>query len=317
MRRVRTLTAALALALCAGLGACGTAQEPAPPSGSPSGAPSAPSAPSASPAPADVSAALTRLEAEHDVAVGLYALDTGTGRVAAHRADERFAYASTFKALAAGAVLERHGTAVLDDVVTWSADDLVDWSPVTEQHVADGLTMREVIDAAVRESDNTAGNLLLDALGGPAGLRDALRAAGDDTTAPARTEPALNDHVPGDDRDTSTPRALAGSLRAYALGDRLDDDARAVLVEALRGSTTGDGTIRAGAPDGWVVGSKTGTSTVGTRNDVGIAWPPGAGPGTGDPVVLAVLVQAEDGSTTPDDALLAEATAVTFEALGH
>src|SRR5690606_12671117 len=167
----------------------------------------------------------------------------------------------------------------------------------------------------VRESDNTAGNLLFDAIGGPAGLRDAPRAAGDDTTEPVRTAPTLNDHTPGDDRDTSTPRALAESLRAYALGDRLADDARAVLVDALRGSTTGDGTIRAGVPDGWTVGSKTGTSGAGTRNDVGIAWPPDDAPGAGDPVVLAVLVQAEDGATTPDDALLAEATAVVLEAL--
>ncbi|MCP2266692.1 class A beta-lactamase [Promicromonospora thailandica] len=312
---VLALTAALtlgaALGGCSGGGAAApddtasavTAPAPGPPDTGPDADPDADSA-------VDVRHEIADLEARYDAVVGLYALDTGTGRVAAHRADDRFAFASTYKALAAGALLERDGTAGLDRVVTYTADDLVPYSPVAERHVTDGLTVRQVIDAAVRESDNTAGNLLFDALGGPAGLQAALRAAGDGATVSARPEPDLNDVPAGDERDTSTPRALAEDLRAYALGDRLDDDARAVLVEALRGSTTGDGTIRAGVPDGWTVGSKTGTSAVGTRNDVGVVWPP-----DGDPVVLAVLTQLRDRDAEPDDALLAQVTAVAVRAL--
>jgi beta-lactamase class A len=238
-------------------------------------------------------------------------VDTGTEAEVAHRADRRFAYASTFKALAAGAVLERSGPDELARVVTYDADDLQEYSPVAEQHVGEGMTMYQIIDAAVQQSDNTAGNLLLDALGGPAGLEGALRGIGDETTRPARYEPELNDVAPGDERDTSTARALAHDLRAYGLGDVLDDEARATFVEALRGSVTGAETIRAGVPDGWVVGDKTGTSGHGGRNDIGIVWPPDR-----EPVVLAVLTQTEDREAEPDDALLAEVTAVAVEALG-
>jgi beta-lactamase class A len=266
----------------------------------------------APPPPAvDVAAEIGRLEDEYDAVVGLYAVDTGTGTEATHRADRRFAYASTFKALAAAAVLERSGPDELAQVVTYEAGDLQEYSPVAEQHVDEGMTMYQIIDAAVQQSDNTAGNLLLDALGGPAGLEAALRAIGDETTMPARYEPELNDVAPGDERDTSSARALAHDLRAYGLGDVLDDDARETFVEALRGSVTGDETIRAGVPDGWVVGDKTGTSGDGGRNDIGLLWPP-----DGEPVVLAVLTQTEDREAEPDDALLAEVTAVAVEALG-
>lgn len=263
------------------------------------------------PAPViDVADELGRLEGKYHAVVGLYAMDTGDGTRVAHRADDRFAFASTFKALAAGAVLERSSADELARVVTYDAADLVEYSPVTEQHVGTGMTMLEIIDAAVQVSDNTAGNLLLDALDGPSGLQDALRAVGDETTVSARYEPELNDVTPGDDRDTSTARALAGDLRAYALGDVLDDAGRKTLVEALKGSTTGNETIRAGVPDGWDVGNKTGTSGNGGRNDIGVLWPP-----DGEPIVLAILTRTEDPDAEPDDDLLAEATAVAMEAL--
>ncbi|MFC8798778.1 class A beta-lactamase [Promicromonospora sp. NPDC057138] len=312
---VLVVSAALLLTACT-MDDAGPGRAPGPPAPGAT-APVTPTAtPTATPRPtpprADVGPAVDRLEEKYDADVGLYAVDTGTGRVAAHGEDERFAFASTYKALAAGAVLERSSAADLRKVVMFDAEDLVEYSPVTEQHVGDGMTMLQIIDAAVEESDNTAGNLLFDALGGPSGMQAALRAIGDETTVSARYEPELNEVAPGDDRDTSTAEALAADLRAYVLGDVLGEDDRRVLVEALRGSVTGAETIRAGVPDGWVVGNKTGTSGNGGRNDIGVVWPPGR-----EPLVLAVLTQTEDPDAEPADALLAEVTAVAVEALGR
>ena len=165
--------------------------------------------------------AFADLEATFDARLGVVAVDTGSGRRVEHRADERFAYASTFKALLAGAVLAGTTDRELDEVIPVTDSDLVTYSPVTEDRVGDAMTRRELADAAVRFSDNTAANLLLEDLGGPPGLAEALRAVGDDVTLPVRTEPALNEALPGDDRDTSTPRALAASLRAFAVDDAL------------------------------------------------------------------------------------------------
>ena len=49
---------------------------------------------------------LTALEAEISGRIGLYATAVGSAKVLAHRADERFAMCSTFKALLAGFVLD-------------------------------------------------------------------------------------------------------------------------------------------------------------------------------------------------------------------
>ncbi|MEV6695008.1 class A beta-lactamase [Micromonospora sp. NPDC051196] len=273
-------------------------------------APASPGTPPTTPSAGPVAVDFGPLEQEFDARLGVYAVDTGTGRTIEHRADERFAYASTFKALAAAAVLRATTPEELDQVVRYSRDDLVTYSPITEQHVSTGMTLRAIADAAVRYSDNTAGNLLFDRLGGPAGFKQALRDIGDDVTEPARIETALNEATPGDVRDTSTPRALATSLRAYAVDDALTTEDRDVLVDWLKRNTTGEKVIRAGTPDGWVVGDKTGSGGYGTRNDIAVIWPPDR-----EPIVLAVLSSRDAEDAETDDALLARAAELTLDAL--
>ncbi|MBM0274873.1 class A beta-lactamase [Micromonospora tarensis] len=273
------------------------------PTSSPQVTAAAPS-PAATPSPA-VEQEFRRLEKTFGARLGVYAVDTGTGRTVEHRADERFAYASTWKALAAAQVLGDTTDAELDRVVRYSARDLVAHSPVTEKHVTDGLSLRALADAAVRYSDNTAGNLLLRHLGGPQGFEARLREVGDTVTDAARYETQLNEAKPGDRRDTSTARALATDLRAYAVGEALAPADRDLLRGWLRGNTTGGALVRAGAPAGWVVGDKTGTGGYGTRNDIAVLWPPGRAP-----IVLAVLTSRDEKDATADDALIAQATTV-------
>jgi len=258
----------------------------------------------------DAAPRFAELEVAYDARLGVYAVDTGTGHTVEHRADERFPYGSTFKALAAAAVLEMTTPDQLQSVVRFSGDDLVPYSPVTERRVETGMTLEDVAEAAVTVSDNTAGNLLLDRLGGPQGLEDALRAAGDDATDPARVEPELNEGRPGDVRDTSTPRALASSLRTYALGDLLDASDRRLLDGWLRGSTTGTDLVRAGLPPDWEVGDKSGTAGYGTRNDLAVVRPPG-----GAPIVMAVLSTRGEQGAEPEDALVAAAARVVVAEL--
>ncbi|WP_409177555.1 BBI family class A beta-lactamase [Brevibacillus fortis] len=250
------------------------------------------------------------LENKFDARLGVYAIDTETDLAVAYRGDERFAFASTYKALAAGAVLHQKPLEELDKVITYTKDDLVTYSPVTEKHVATGMTLREVADAAVRYSDNTAGNLLFKELGGPKGFESALRQIGDSVTSSERYETELNEAKPEDIRDTSTPKALATSLRAYTVGDVLSSDKKTILIEWLQGNTTGAKLIRAGVPKDWKVGDKTGAASYGTRNDIGIIWPPNK-----KPIVIAVLSSRDKQDATYDDALIAEATKVAVEAL--
>ncbi|HVV14516.1 MAG TPA: class A beta-lactamase [Amycolatopsis sp.] len=271
------------------------------------------SAPALAPAPDTVSARqqqdFAQLEQTFGARLGVYAVDTASGREAAFRADERFNYASTYKALAAGAVLQRTPVAGLDEKLTYRASDLVTYSPITRQHVADGMSLRDVMDAALRYSDNTAGNLLFGELGGPAGLGAELRGLGDTTTHADRLETSLNEAIPGDIRDTSTPRALASDLRAFAVGTALPEDRRAVLLDLMRANTTGGELIRAGVPAGWQVADKTGNADYGTRNDIAVVWPPGRAP-----IVLAVLSTRPAEDATYDNRLVAQAATEALQA---
>lgn len=260
---------------------------------------------------ASVTRELAALEREFDARLGVYAVHTGTGQEVAHNDGERFAYASTFKALAAGAVLRAYSPAGMDEVIRYSEEDLVAYSPVTEKHVGTGMTLRELCAAAVRYSDNTAANLLFDALGGPAGLDAVLEELGDDVTRMESEEPELNDWAPGQDRDTTTPRAFAEDLRAFVLGDVLGKDERAQLTEWLRTNTTGGELVRAGVPGDWAVGDKSGAGgTYGTRNDIAVVWPPG-----GEPIVVSVMSHRGEEDAEYDNALIAEAASVVADAL--
>jgi beta-lactamase class A len=172
------------------------------------------------------------------------------------------------------------------------------------------MTLHAIMAAALDYSDNTAANLLLNQLGGPRRLQEALRRLGDTTTDADRTEPTLNDATPGDPRDTSTARALATDLREFVLGKVLPESRRELLTGWLLANTTGGPYIRAGVPRGWKVGDKTGNGDWGTRNDIAIAWPPG-----GAPVVIAILSRRGSANATSDDALIADATKAALAAL--
>ncbi|WP_313432885.1 class A beta-lactamase [Siminovitchia terrae] len=251
-----------------------------------------------------------QLENEFDARIGVYAIDTGTNQTIEYRPEERFAFASTYKALAAAILLQQNYLEDLMEVITYTEDDLVSYSPITEKHVDTGMTLLELSEAAVRFSDNTAGNLLFEALGGPKGFEQALRQMGDNVTQADRFEPDLNEFTLGETRDTSTPRALATSLQAFGVSDLLSDDKRELFTNWLKGNATGDTLIRAGAPEGWEVGDKSGAGGYGTRNDVAIVWSPNR-----EPIVLAILSKKNTEDAEYDDALIAQAAKVALNTL--
>lgn len=252
----------------------------------------------------------TQLENEYDAWIGVYAIDTGTNQTIEYRPEERFAFASTYKALAAPILLQQNSLEELKEVITYTEDDLVTYSPITEKHVGTGMTLLELSEAAVRFSDNTAGNLLFEALGGPKGFEQALREIGDNVTKANRFEPDLNKFTPGDTSDTSTPRALATSLQGLAVSDLLPDDKRELFTDWLKENATGDTLIRAGAPEGWKVGDKSGAGGYGTRNDIAVVWPPNR-----EPIVISIMSRHFTEDAKYDDALIAQAAEVTLNAL--
>ncbi len=257
----------------------------------------------------DTAAEFVTIEKRTGGRLGIAGIDTQTGRRFEHRAQERFAFCSTFKVLAVGALLARvdRGHADLNRRIRFAAGDVIDYSPITKDHAGGtGMSLAELCGAALDYSDNTAANLILATLGGPRAVTTFARELGDRVTRLDRTEPTLNDAAPGDPRDTTTPAQMVGHLRALVLGNVLSPGSREQLLRWLVANKTGGTRLRAGFPPGWRIGDKTGSGDHGTANDIAIAWPKGR-----KPIVIAVyLTEARVSAAERDGAIASVARAV-------
>ncbi|MEW2046530.1 class A beta-lactamase [Streptomyces sp. NPDC005476] len=261
--------------------------------------------------PTSVAARLRDLEARHGARLGVFARNLRTGRSVRHRADERFPVCSLFKPLAVAAVLRDLPPGTPDRRVHWTSADVVENSPVTKDHVADGMTIAELSAAAVQRSDNTAGNLLLRELGGPAAITRFARSVGDRVTRLDRWEPDLNSAEPDRVTDTTTPYAIGRTYARLVLGDALARADRRRLTDWMLGTVTSADRFRAGLPPTWTIADKTGGGWYGANNDAGIAWTP-----DGAPVVLAVQLVKPDRGAAYDSELIVETAGVLAEVLG-
>ncbi|MCH1867985.1 class A beta-lactamase [Nocardioides sp. CFH 31398] len=254
------------------------------------------------------------LERAYDATIGFYAARVCRGaRVLAHRAEERAPIHSVFKSYAAAAVLrdlDRDGE-TLDRLVRYTREDLVTYSPVTEPNVEVGMTVRELCDAAVRISDNTAANLLLRELGGPSSITRFARSIGDRATRLDRWETELNSAIPGDPRDTTTPRQVAQGYAALLVGDALSPADREILRDWMLRNTTSDRRFRRGLPDGWALADKTGSGTE-TFNDAGVVFPAGGG----TPFVLSAFVRLSEPDVAASEEIHTELARIAVRRLG-
>ena len=227
--------------------------------------------------------AIAALEKQSGGRLGVAVIDTARNQHFQWRSDERFPLCSTFKFILAAAILQRidQGKEQLDRLIPVQKLDLVDNSPVSEKYVATpGASVSQLCEGSIIFSDNTAANLLLLTIGGPAGLTQFIRSLGDANTRLDRNEPELGEGLPGDLRDTTTPLAMLTSMRRLLLDDKspLSNSSRAQLTAWLVDNRTGATRLRAGLPKTWKAGDKTGAGGHGSNNDVAIIWPPGKPP---------------------------------------
>ncbi len=224
-----------------------------------------------------ITAELARIEQALDARIGFAAHNLATGQRWEVNADERFAMSSTFKTLACGALLEQvdEGQLALETEVSFEESDLVTYSPVTEQYAGhQPMTLFELCDATMTTSDNTAANLVLQALGGPEAVTAFARSMDDPITRLDRYETELNEATPGDERDTTTPNAMLATLEKLVLGDVLADDSRQQLEAWMKGNAVADSLFRAAMPFDWVIADRTGAGGYGSRSITAIIWPP-------------------------------------------
>jgi beta-lactamase class A len=266
-----------------------------------------------SPPPNDFANHIAKIEARTGARIGVAGYDSGSNRRIEYRACERFLMCSTFKFLAVAAVLKRVDERKddLNRFVRYGQKDILEYAPVTKKHLAEGgMKLGDLCAAAIEQSDNTAGNLLLQRLSGPAGVTAFARTLDDKTTRLDRFEPELNSGAPSDEHDTTTPAAMQNDVKLLLTGNVLSPTSRQQLEDWLTRNETGAAMIRAAVPKDWRVGDKTGRGANGATNDIAIIRPLGR-----SPIFLAIY---SVGSSTPAearDATIAEVTRVILESL--
>ena len=282
---------------------------------------------------------IARLASSIDGTVGVSAwrLD-GRGTPVHLNADQRYPMASTFKIAVAAAILSKvdAGELQLDTMVAVAPEKYVDSLVIAEHFIHPGvsLSIHNLIEVMMTNSDNTATDVLVEQAGGPAAVTAWLRSQGIedqrldrdtrtllkeffgvDTSGLSKAEvvelvtanPELAKRGAGayapydnDPRDTSTPPAMATLLQRIFTGQALSEASTRVLTSVMERCRTCDARLRGRMPAGTVVADKSGT-VGGTVNDVGVVTLP-----DGSQFVIAAFVKASNAPRPDRERVIAE-----------
>ena len=254
--------------------------------------------------------------------------------VLGRRMDELFPQQSVSKTWVALTVLDMvdQGKLRLDQKVRITRDDLaVFHQPIRDQVIANGsieVSVLNLLEQAIRASDNTANDSLLRTVGGPQAVTSfiarknlgsirfgpgerALQSgiAGLDwkqeysigqrfyaarDAVPLASRKAALDRYLNDPIDGASPQAIVRALARLAKGELLSASSTRLMLDIMSRTSSGPNRLKAGVPAGWSFLHKTGTgqvlSPVSTGyNDIGIMTAP-----DGTRYAVAVMM----GSTT-------------------
>lgn len=260
-----------------------------------------------------LSKAVQAEEARLGARIGMAVFDAKDRTRWAHRGDERFPLNSTHKSFSCAALLKQVDRRVLalENVISIERASLVTYSPVMEK-TGGQVTLREACAASVSWSDNTAANIVTDAIGGPQAFTVFMRDIGDPHTRLDRKEPEMNEATPNDLRDTTTPNAIVESLRRIILGDVLREDSRALLTDWMINDKVADALLRATLPRTWSIADKSGAGGHGSRSIVAVIWPKDR-----DPVVVGIYITQTSAPMADSNAAIARLGSVLADAIGR
>ena len=297
--------------------------------------------------------AIAKAAAPGVLGVGLINLESGQSW--SLNGERRFPMQSVFKApLGAAALAEVDGGRLdLDETLKIGAQDLSPpHSPIADAWPArTDYTLRELLTAAVGESDNTAADVLMRRIGGPgvvnAWLQDKHvqevridryerelqpQIAGMASFRPqwkgqAAFNAALNSVPPdlrrkataaylADPRDTATPSGMLDFLYRLEDGQLLKPASKALLLATMSDSTRISGRLRAGLPANVKLAHKPGSARTDlgmtpATNDVGIFTLP-----DGRRYAIAVFLSGSTLDGAGRDKVIADVARVVAHSLG-
>lgn len=319
------------------LAACGTAENPQPPYGvewgeeireaeieaavvaTPTPTPTPTPDPYVIEARTQLSDTLEAIGEEFGGSLGIAVVDVDTGWNTGFNQNALLPQQSVSKTWVTLTALEmaEKGLLDLDTPIRVSREDLTLFhQPMRREILRSGaveLTVRELIERAIQQSDNTANNALLQRVGGPRAVR-AMLARNDlddirfgpgekpmqsaiaglewrdtysyesnffdarDRVLEAERERAFTDYL-ADPVDGATPIGIARALAAIERGEVLSEKGAVEFLTIMSNTRSGPRRLKGGKADGWVVSHKTGTGQFwkgqqSGYNDVGVLFAP-------------------------------------------
>jgi beta-lactamase class A len=285
--------------------------------------------------------------AHGQVGLSLVHIESGT-RISIH-GERRFPMASVYKLPIAIELLSQigEGKLTVEHAVPIGSSDIRACCTLSRRHPSGGvtLTVGELLELMIVESDNTAGDAILKLVGGPAVVERRMRTLGFEAINVSRSQGAIAFEMNGvtpppesewtlevqrrlfdevspealragrarytrdDPRDTATPDDMAALLVRLHRGELLPKAGTDWLLKLMARVKTGSGRLKGLLPPDTIVAHKTGTTDV-VSNDVGIiALPPDSV--IGGHVVLAVFVT--NGRPLAMQQTIAQLSAAAFE----
>jgi beta-lactamase class A len=252
--------------------------------------------------------------------VGVRAEVIETREAAGMNDDQSFPMQSVYKLPISMAILDQvdRRMLTLTQKVHIGAKDLAPQglhSPIRDAHPNGDIEMsvRDLVRAAIVDSDGTASDMLFHLGGGAARLTAYLRGIGVRHVTIATTEAEMARDPLAQYRNSATPRDAVALLKALDAGRGVSPDARQILLKDLTDSTPGPKRLKGLLPPGTVVAHKTGTD--GTRdgltratNDIGLVTLP-----DGRHLAIAVFVKDSRSDLDHREAAIAKMTRAAWD----
>jgi beta-lactamase class A len=214
-----------------------------------------------------------------------------------------------------------NGTLSLEQKVHLSQSDFADtatWSPIRDKyHGKDtDVTIDELIQYMITQSDNTACEKLIEIAGGVHQVENYIHSIGVKGIAIAATEKQMHADNTLQYKSWCEPKEMTHLLKLFYEGKCLSKSSTAYLLKTMEGTATGTKRLKGLLPAGTVVAHKTGSS--GTQNgftpatnDVGIITLP-----NGNHLIVSVFVTDSKASDTTRDAVIARIAKAAYDKMG-
>jgi len=263
----------------------------------------------------DLERTLTRITERCGGHVGVAAVHIESGRKISISGDQALPLYSVVKLPLAVIVLKEveSGNLKLEqDVMVRREDVAPGWAGNSErwEKAPMNVTVRDLLEFSLVDSDNTSADKLFDLIGGPEALQRRMHALGFRTFKVETSMKQMGRHAVHP--NTGTPEEVVKLLVALQNGTILKPREHAVLFDMMGRATTGAKRIRSGVPGGTELRHKTGTGN-NAVNDVGLITLPAKH----GHIALAVMISDSKLATADQERAVADVAKVVYEGWGQ